>query len=84
MRRVDESYRLIFETVKELDHPDPRQLAIFSRMTPQQKLELIGRLREDALKLKAMWLRDRYPDDDDERLRRRLRAWQLYGRTDLD
>ncbi|HMB73819.1 MAG TPA: hypothetical protein VKQ06_09625 [Gammaproteobacteria bacterium] len=70
--------------MKDLDQPDPRQLAIFMRMTPQQKLALVGRLRDDALRLKAMWLRDRYPDDDDERTQKRLRAWQLYGRTDLD
>lgn len=53
-------------------------------MTPRQKLALIGRLRDDALTLKARWLRQQYPRDDDARIRGRLRAWQLYGRTDLD
>ena len=66
------------------DRPDPRQMAIFARMTPEQKLALIGRLREDALALKTSWLRDRYPEDREQDTRRRLRAWQLYGRTDLD
>jgi len=66
------------------DRPDPRQIAIFRRMTVDQKLELIEKIREDALALKAAWLRQRYPEDDEARIRKRLRAWQLYGRTDLD
>ena len=66
------------------DRPDPRQLEIFRRMTPHEKLALIGRLRDDALTLKAAWLREQHPSDSDEQIRKRLRAWQLYGRTDLD
>lgn len=66
------------------DQPDPRQLAIFARMTPHQKLALIGRLREDALALKRTWLRRVHPGEDEQQIQRRLRAWQLYGRTDLD
>ena len=66
------------------DRPDPRQLAIFKRMTPHEKLALIGRLREDALALKRSWIRMRHPGESEQQLERRLRAWQLYGRTDLD
>jgi hypothetical protein len=65
------------------DRPDPRQLAIFRRMTAHEKLALIRRRRDDALTLKAAWLRQQYPHDTEEDTRRRLRAWQLYGRTDL-
>ncbi len=70
--------------MKSDDQPDPRQLAIFKRMTPHEKLALIGRLREDALALKLSWLRKCHPDENEQQLQRRLRAWQLYGRTDLD
>jgi len=66
------------------DRPDPRQMAIFERMTPDQKLVLIGRLRDDALELKRAWLRQCHPEETQEQIQRRLRAWQLYGRTDLD
>jgi hypothetical protein len=66
------------------DRPDPCQLAIFAKLSLQEKLALIGRLREDALTLKAAWLRQQYAADDESRIRARLRAWQLYGRTDLD
>ena len=66
------------------DRPDPRQMAIFRRMSSRQKLELISRLREDALALKAAWLRQQHPDEGEDRIRARLRAWQMYGRTDLD
>jgi hypothetical protein len=65
------------------ESPDPRQLAIFLRMTPHQKLVLIGRLGEDAVALKESWLRQRHPSEGAKQIRKRLRAWQLYGRTDL-
>ena len=66
------------------DRPDPRQMAIFLCMTPHEKLTLIARLAEDAVSLKEAWLRQCHPDEPDAEIRRRLRAWQLYGRTDLD
>jgi len=66
------------------DRPDPRQLAIFERMTPHEKLALVARLSEDAHALKRSWLRSVHPDEDEQQIQRRLRAWQLYGRTDLD
>lgn len=75
---------LVSGAVDADDRPDPRQLAIFRRMTPRQKLALIGRLAEDALRLKAAWLRQQHPGESEARITERLRAWQLYGRTDLD
>jgi hypothetical protein len=75
---------LQFEPMEAHDQPDPRQLAIFNQMTPHQKLALIGRLRDDALRLKAMWLRQQHPNENEEQMRKRLRSWQLYGRADLD
>jgi hypothetical protein len=55
---------------------------VLARLTPEQKLEIARRLREDALHLKEAWLRQQHPDEDDARTR--LRAWQLYGRARLD
>ncbi len=66
------------------DIPDPEQLRVLARLSPEQKLEIAGRLREDALRMKEAWLRERHPGEDDAAIRARLRAWQLYGRAWLD
>lgn len=66
------------------DRPDPAQMRILARLDADTKLAVAQRLREDALALKEAWLRERYPDEDDAAIRRRLRAWQLYGRAWLD
>ena len=62
---------------------DPRQIEIWRQMSMQQKLDLIIRIHDEALELKGAWLRQQHPLDDEDTIRRRLRAWQLYGRTDL-
>lgn len=66
------------------DRPDPAQMQIFARMSPEQKLALMRRVRDEALALKEAWLRAQRPDEDDAAIRRRLRAWQLHGRAELD
>lgn len=66
------------------DHPDPEQMRILAGLDPAAKLGIARRLREEALALKEAWLRERHPDEDDDAIRRRLRAWQLYGRAWLD
>jgi hypothetical protein len=66
------------------DRPDPVQMRIFARMRPEQKLELLRRVRDDTLALKAAWLRMRRPHEDEDTIRRRVRAWQLHGRAELD
>jgi hypothetical protein len=66
------------------DVPDPEQLRLLARLTPEQKLEIARRLREDALRLKEAWLREQHPEEDDAAIAKRLRAWQLYGRAWLD
>lgn len=66
------------------DRPDPEQMRILARMDPRRKLEVARRLREDALALKAAYLRERHPGEDEATLRRRLRAWQLHGDARLD
>jgi hypothetical protein len=66
------------------DRPDPDQMRIFSRMSPEQKLELARRVREETLALKEAWLRERHPEEDEAAIRLRLRAWQLHGRAELD
>lgn len=66
------------------DRPDPEQLRILAALSPREKLEVARRLREEALALKAAWLRRRHPDEDEDTLRRRLRAWQIHGHARLD
>jgi hypothetical protein len=66
------------------DRPDPVQMRILARLSPERKLEVARRLREDALALKEAWLRQSHPGEDDAAIRRRLRAWQLHGSARLD
>ena len=66
------------------DRPDPAQMRILARLSPERKLEIARRLREEALALKTAWLRERHPDEDEAAIRRRLRAWQLHGSARLD
>lgn len=66
------------------DHPDPVQMRILARLDTQAKLAVARRLRDDALALKEAWLRERHPEDDDDAIHRRLRAWQLHGHAWLD
>jgi len=70
--------------VSTTDRPDPEQMEILAGLDPAAKLEIARRLREEALALKEAWLRAQHPDEDDGAIRRRLRAWQLYGRAWLD
>jgi hypothetical protein len=51
------------------DLPDPEQLRVLAGLTPQQKLEIAWRLREDALRLKEAWLRQQHPTEDDASIR---------------
>ena len=66
------------------DRPDPEQMRILARLSPETKLRIARRLLEDALALKAAWMRGRHPDEDDAAIRRRLRSWRLHGRAELD
>jgi hypothetical protein len=66
------------------DRPDPEQLRILARLSPERKLEVADRLRAEALRLKEAWLREQYAGETDAAIRARLRAWQLYGRAWLD
>jgi hypothetical protein len=59
-------------------------MRILARLDAESKLSVAKRLREEALALKEAWLRERYPDEDESAIRRRLRAWQLHGRAWLD
>ncbi len=70
--------------VSATDRPDPEQMRILARLDPESKLAVARRLREDTLALKEAWLRERHPGDDDDAIRRRIRAWQIHGRTWLD
>ncbi len=66
------------------ERTDPEQMRIVTGLHPERKLAVARRLWEDALALKEAWLRERHPEDDDQAIRRRLRAWQLHGRAWLD
>jgi len=70
--------------VSAADRPDPEQMRILARLAPEQKLEVVRRLREEALALKEAWLRECHPSEDDFTIQRRLRAWQLDGSARLD
>lgn len=70
--------------MRATDRPDPEQMRVLAGLDPAAKLETARRLREEALALKEAWLREQHPDEDDDAIRRRLRAWQLYGRARLD
>jgi hypothetical protein len=59
-------------------------MRILAALDPESKLAVARRLREDALALKRAWLSERHPEDDDDAIDRRLRAWQLHGRARLD
>jgi len=59
-------------------------MRILARLAPERKLEIARLLREEALALKAAWLRERYPHEDEAAIERRLRAWQLHGSARLD
>ncbi|RIL07815.1 MAG: hypothetical protein DCC71_01670 [Proteobacteria bacterium] len=66
------------------DRPDPVQMRIFAAMTAAQKLALVERIRTEALALKEAWLRQQHAGEDEDAIRRRLRAWQLHGHARLD
>jgi len=70
--------------VRTDDRPDPEQMRVLARLDPEAKLAVAQRLREEALALKEAWLRQQHPDEGDEAIHRRLRAWQLHGRAWLD
>jgi hypothetical protein len=59
-------------------------MRIFAAMSPERKLEVAWRIREEALALKEAWLRQQHPQESDAQIRRRLRAWQLHGHAWLD
>lgn len=59
-------------------------MGILATLDPETKLEVGRRLRSDGLALKEAWLRERHPGEDEASIRRRLRAWQLHGRSRLD
>lgn len=58
------------------DDTDPAahavQLALLRRMTPGQRLALVGRIRAGAEMMAEARLRATYPGDDDRRIRLRL------------
>ena len=66
------------------DRPDPDQMRILARLDAEAKLAVARQLREDAFALKEAWLRQHHPEDDDDAIHRRLRAWQIHGRAWLD
>ncbi len=61
------------------DRPSPEQIAIWSRMSFEQKLELADQLRSTALRLREACLREQHPELSDEELRDRLREYLLNG-----
>lgn len=69
----------------DADDPiDPQQTRALARLSPGERIEIARRLLMDALALKEAWLRELHPGEDDAAIARRLRAWRLHGRAELD
>ncbi len=66
------------------DRPDPVQMRMLARLSPEQKLEVARRLREEAAALEEAWLRERHPHEDEAAIQKRLRAWLIHGSARLD
>ena len=54
------------------DRPSPEQIEGYRRMTPEQKLAIAGRLREEGIRLIEAGVRSREPEFDDAAVRRRV------------
>jgi hypothetical protein len=59
----------------------PVQIEGFRRMTPADKLRLVGELYEAGIRLRVAGLRMAHPDWPDERLEREARRSLLYAGT---
>jgi hypothetical protein len=63
------------------EQPSPEQLAIFRRMTPEQRLSLAEQLYWSARELKAAWLRSQHTDWSEEQIAREVRRLFTNART---
>jgi hypothetical protein len=61
------------------DRASPQQIAAWTRMSVEEKLELADQLRTSALRLREAWLRKQEPGLSDEQIRVRLREYLLHG-----
>ena len=61
------------------DEPDPMQLEIYRKMTPQQRLRVASNLYWSARKLKAAGLRMLHPEWTEEQVARGVRDAFLYA-----
>jgi len=59
----------------------PAQIEAYRRMSPQEKLRLIGRTFWDAWRIKAAGLKSQHPDWTDERIADETRRIFLHGGT---
>ena len=59
----------------------PEQIAIFRRMTPEQRWRAANRLYWTARRHKAAYLRSRHSDWSDERIENEVRRVFLHART---
>jgi len=59
----------------------PEQKKIFQAMTPEQKLKVAMNLYYSARKLKAVALKQQYPDWSEEQIEQKIREIFLYART---
>ena len=57
----------------------PVQIAALRRMTPQQKLNIMGQMLTAARQSKSVWLRKQNPDWTDAQLAEALRRHMLHG-----
>ena len=57
----------------------PQQIAIYRRMTPEQRLRVAGELYRSSRALSAAGLRMRHPDWNDAQVEREVRRIFLYA-----
>lgn len=59
----------------------PAQVESYRRMTPQDKMQAMGRLYRQAWRLKVAWLRNQHPDWSEERILSETRHIFLHANT---
>lgn len=63
------------------DMPDPRQIEIYKKMTPEQKFNILCGLYRQARELKTAGLRMQHPDWTEEQIQDAVREIFLHART---
>ncbi|MFV0338944.1 MAG: hypothetical protein ACK5LK_11970 [Chthoniobacterales bacterium] len=63
------------------DSPSPEQIAIWKKMTPEQKVDVFSRLMHNVRSLKYAGVKYEHPDWSDEQVNKEVARYFLYART---